>query len=92
MESIQNASPTFKNLDNRRRINNNVLNFNRACEETKSERAAARMTGIPRSTAQYHARRQRQCDLDDAVMEFFQSSPGMAFLNQCALTGSLRNL
>ena len=60
MESIQNASPTFKNLDNRRRINNNVFNFNRACEETKSERAAARMTGIPRSTAQYHARRQNR--------------------------------
>jgi len=85
MESIQNASPTFKNRDNRRRINNNVLNFNRACEETKSKRAAARMTGIPRSTAQYHAKRQRQSDLDGAVTEFFQSSSGMAFLNQLVL-------
>jgi len=66
MEPIQNATPTFKNRDNRRRINNNVLNFNRACEETKSERAAARMIGLPRSTVQYHAKRQRHCDLDDA--------------------------
>jgi len=63
-----------------------VLNFNRAYEETKSERAAARMTGLPRSTAQYHTKRQRQCDLDDAVIAFFQSSSGMAFLNQLVLS------
>jgi hypothetical protein len=85
MESVQDASLTFKNLNNRRRINGNVLNFNQAHAETKSERAAAKVTGIPRSTAQYHARRQRECDLDDAVLAFFQSDAGMTFLNQLVL-------
>jgi hypothetical protein len=71
MESMQSASPNFKNLNARRRINENVFDFNRAYAETNSERAAAKVTGIPRSTAQYHAKRQRECDLDDAVSAFF---------------------
>lgn len=85
METIQSASPISKNRANRSRINNNVINFNRAFEETKSERAAARATGLPRTTAQYHAKRQRDCDLDHFVMEFFQSNSGMTFLNQLVL-------
>ena len=82
MESAQDASRNFKNLNNRRHINANVINFNLAYLETKSERAAAKVTGIPRTTAQYHAKKQRECDLDDAVLKFFRSDAGMVFLNQ----------
>ena len=85
MESMQDASQNFKNLNTRRRINENVLNFNLAYAETKSERAAAKATGIPRSTAQYHARRQSECDLDSEVHVFFQTDAGMKFLNRLVL-------
>jgi hypothetical protein len=53
MEATQNANSNFKNRGNRHRINENVINFRRAAEELNSERAAAIITGIPRSTAQY---------------------------------------
>jgi hypothetical protein len=85
MEATQNANSNFKNRENRRRINGNVINFRRAAEALNSERAAATITGIPRSTAQYHARRRQQCDLDDTVLEFFQSDSGLSFLNQLVL-------
>jgi hypothetical protein len=85
MEATQNANSNFKNRENRHRINENVINFRRAAEELNSERAAAIITGIPRSTAQYHARRRQQCDLDDTVLEFFQSDSGLSFLNQLVL-------
>ena len=85
MKLTQNTSSNFKTLNNLRRINANVINFNLAYSETKSERAAAKITGIPRTTAQYHAKKQRECDLDETVLAFFQSDAGMAFLNKLVL-------
>lgn len=85
MESTSKASQIFKNLQNRSRINKNVTEFSQACKETNSERAASRVTGIPRSTAQYHAKRHSQIELDETVLEFFCSNPGMTFLNQLVL-------
>lgn len=54
---METSNQSFKKRDKRRRINENVIHFERACAETKSERAAAKLTGQPRSTAQYHAKR-----------------------------------
>jgi hypothetical protein len=85
MESMQSSSQTStKNRDNRCRQNENVINFKRAYEETKSARAAAKLTGQSRSTAQYHAKRQR--DEDSELSGFFRSAPGLAFLHQLALS------
>jgi hypothetical protein len=81
MKLVQDASLKFKNLNNRRRINGNVLNFNQAHAETNSEQAAEKTIGIPRSTAQYHTRRQRECDLDDAVLLFFSRMQGILVLS-----------
>lgn len=85
MEPIPNASPHFKNRENRRRINGRVLDFNQAYDKTRSERAAAKMTGIPRSTARHHAKRQRESGWDGALQEFFQTVTGTAFLHQWVL-------
>jgi hypothetical protein len=85
MESMQSSSQsTTKNRDNRCRQNENVINFKRAYEETKSARAAAKLTGQARSTAQYHAKRQR--DEDSELSGFFRSAPGLAFLHQLVLS------
>lgn len=85
MEHGQITSSQRKNFDNRSRINENVLNFQQACQETSSERAAARLTGVPRSTLQYHAKRQRESAMDEIVAAFFRSSSGMAFLHQLVI-------
>lgn len=86
MESPKNSSLPFKNRDNRQRINQNVIDFKRAYEETQSGRAAAKLTGQPRSTAQYHAKRQARNGEDKEVSAFFQTVPGMAFLHQLVLS------
>jgi hypothetical protein len=83
-ESMQNSSQPFKNRNHRHRINENVINFKRVHDETKSARAAAKLTGQPRSTAQYHAKRLQ--DADDDVSTFFRSVPGLAFLHQLVLS------
>lgn len=84
LESMKNSNPAFKTRDNRQRINENVIDFKRAYAETGSERAAAKLTGQPRSTAQYHAKRQREDDNDLAV--FFRSIAGLDFLHRLVLS------
>lgn len=86
MESMQSSSSAFKNRDYCHRINENVVNFRRAQEETKSERAAARLTGLPRSTARYHATRPSLNVEGSALSAFFLTEPGMAFLQRLVLS------
>lgn len=86
MESLQSSSSEFKNRDHRHRINENVVKFRQAHDETKSERAAAKLTGLPRSTARYHAKRQRLHAENGALSAFFLTEPGMAFLQQLVLS------
>lgn len=85
MEPRPNASAQHKNFEHRRRINENILSFQSARQEMHSERAAARRTGIPRSTLQYHAKRQREAGLDKTVDTFFRSPAGMTFLHRLFL-------
>lgn len=72
-------------LDNKKRretLASNVVQFERAYAETGSQRAAAKLTGIPRSTAQYHHQRKQACELDDEVLAFFQQPAGLEFLHR----------
>ena len=84
MEILPNASASFKNQETRRQINAKVINF-KAHSETHSERTAAKLAGIPRSTARYHAKRERECSLDGAIVAFFRTVVGMNFLHQLVL-------
>ncbi len=78
------ASP-FKNKNSRQRINSNISAFNQALEQTGSQRAAAKITGIPRSSARYHQQRQSNCDIDEEVKAFFYTSAGMKLLHRLSL-------
>lgn len=86
MESPKNSSPPFKNRDKRHRINQNVIDFKRAHEETQSGRAAAKKTGQPRSTVQYHIKREAERGDDKEVSAFFRTVSGMALLHRLAMS------
>ena len=60
---------------------NNVVDF----EETKkkqSQRQFAIEQGIPRTTLQYWLERKKSIDASPAVINFFESSEGLAFLHR----------
>src|SRR4051812_14842753 len=55
-----------------------------------SQRAFAQTTGVPRSTLQHWLKRKRQIEADPALVAFFESPTGLAFLHRllgaCHLT------
>lgn len=84
MNTHSNAS-TFKNKHYRQHINSKILSFNQAFEKTGSQRAAAKLTDIPCSSARYHQQRQKSCDMDEEVNTFFRTPSGMTLLHQLSL-------
>lgn len=79
------SAASFKNKEKRETLIQNILRFEEARKKTSSQRQAAELCGIARSTAQYREKRQQACDLDQAVQTFFNSPAGLDFLHQLCL-------
>lgn len=84
MNTQSNAS-TFKNKNYHQDINKKIIDFNQAFEKTGSQRAAATLTNIPRSSSRYHQQRQKACDIDEDTKAFFRTPSGMNFLHRISL-------
>ena len=80
MEAAQNASR--KNRDLRTKTNAEVIQFGKAVMITGSQRAAAKKTGIPRSTAQSRIERRKKRTLPEPVQAFLDTTEGMEFLHR----------
>jgi hypothetical protein len=69
MNTNSNAS-TFKNKHYRQHINRQILEFNQSFEKTGGQRAAAKITHIPCSSARYHQQPEKYCYMDEDVKTF----------------------
>lgn len=59
-----------------------VVNIKSVLKKTNNKSEAARVSGVPRSTARYWLDREGKTGLSPEVELFFESPPGMAFLHQ----------
>jgi hypothetical protein len=59
-----------------------VVNIKSILKKTNNKSEAARVSGVPRSTARYWLDREDKTGLSPEVELFFESPPGMAFLHQ----------
>jgi hypothetical protein len=66
-----------------------VDDFHDPGQGASSQRAFAEQAGWPRSTPQYWQARQQQIPAAAALVRFFESPPGLAFLKQLALAAHL---
>ena len=83
VESVDQTSPGWS----RRQVAELVLQFEAS---HSSQRAFAQQVGIPRSTLQHWLKRKQTLDADPALVAFFESPTGLAFLHRlvgaCHLT------
>jgi len=77
---VDNKSTPKKQWD-RDQVVNNVINFEQVKEE-KSQREFSKEKGIPRSTLRHWIKRKDSLDSSPAVIHFFESPDGLAFLHR----------
>jgi hypothetical protein len=83
MAVVEDSSAKYKNY--RLESSQKVIQFEEALKKMGSQRGAARLTGIPRSTYQHLSQRQQRCDLNDIIKDFFRQSEGLDFLHRLTL-------
>ncbi len=67
---------------NRLDVAQKVVDIKASLEKTNNKSKAAKLVGVPRSTARYWLDREGKTGLSPAVEAFFESPLGMAFLHQ----------
>ncbi len=72
---------TLKKQWARNQVVNGVIDFEQAKQE-KSQREFVKETGIPRSTLRHWVKRKSSLDSSPAVIHFFESPEGLAFLHR----------
>jgi hypothetical protein len=106
MEEVCHISPenaTNKDRLSRRQETAQILSFENAKENRElSEREAARLVGVPRSTLRDRVKRKASLSAPKELIEFFESPTGVAFLHRLVLAsqvvitliapGSIRNV
>lgn len=83
MNTANNASR--KNYDLRAKTGAEIIQFERAVEVTDSQRAAAELAKIPRSTAQGRIARRNERSLPVATQAFLDTCEGMMFIHRIIL-------
>lgn len=63
-----------------------VVSFEERASEGASQRGFAREQGVPRTTLQYWLARKRAIDASPAVVAFFESPDGVAFLHRLVIS------
>ncbi len=76
------VNATKKTRYDRLDVAQKVVNIKSVLKKTNNKSEAARVSGVPRSTARYWLDREGKTGLSPEVELFFESPPGMAFLHQ----------
>jgi hypothetical protein len=66
-----------------------VVEFEAAAHRANSQRQFAQERGVPRTTLQYWLSRKATIDADPAVIAFFESPVGLAFLHRLVIAAHL---
>ena len=69
-----------------------AVNIKSVLKKTNNKSEAARVSGVPRSTARYWLDREGKTGLSPEVELFFESPPGMAFLHQLFIAAGVTGI